>query len=376
MARRENLIKRKPKATKTRSDNKFTNIRMYGAEIKFTKPLTDTQYGNALTWYNYNCDVNDARQYMNTFLTNNGLLDESKAVKDIPDNYVPFTACWIARMLNQGFSIPSDGEAFIYDKILDLVERFKPANKVVEINSAQSYLEKQKDQINEMIGEIEYQVDNNTDFNLYDWLKEKNYPTQYADIIVDKYIPWLEELVDLTLVEETLDDSLLEGYLNWSDETIEERIVFFTKLIEDASKYSTTKRVVVRKPRKTKPITPEKILKTFKCKKEDAELHVKSVDPRTVLKSQELWMYSTVYKTLTYLKALDENGISVKGTTFINVNESISCTKRIGRNGESFIKRVLTDGKVAIKKIMSDIKTGEAKLQLRSNEDILLLRVI
>jgi hypothetical protein len=68
-------------------------------------------------------------------------------------------------------------------------------------------------------------------------------------------------------------------------------------------------------------------------------------------------------------------GLSVKGTTIVNVDEKISQCKTL-RKPDEIIQKVLTGGKVILKNLMSQIKTKDSPAIGRINADTLLLRYI
>ena len=78
------LLKAKSKDRKprvSRSEAYRINVKYMGEEPVFTKPLTPSEYGNALNWYNCMADKDEAREYTYTYLKNEGRLEELKALR-------------------------------------------------------------------------------------------------------------------------------------------------------------------------------------------------------------------------------------------------------------------------------------------------------
>jgi hypothetical protein len=170
------------------------------------------------------------------------------------------------------------------------------------------------------------------------------------------------------------DPQLKEGYSHLKKKQLDELIKFYHSLIADAERYGDVAKKV-RKPRKPRPVSVEKKLKTFKYQKEDANFKIASVNPEKLIGCQELWTFNTKYKMITVLRAADRGGLDVKGTSIINYDEKTSVTKRTGRKPEVFVKKVMETGKIGLRKIMDEMKVA-APLSYRINENTILLRIV
>lgn len=375
MARRQLIARTKKKPRITKSETWLVNHKYLGDEPLLKDNYTQSEYGNALTWYNYMSTTNDAREYLETYLKNNNRVVEAKKIKTIPDTWVPTTAAWVCRIIMRGTKLPQKSRDFIEESLTRAFIKSKP--EPTEAPSAAptvSIQQRMKDKADEILGEIENLVDdrsNLTDFSLYDWLKKKEIPAVYAAMIPGRYAAWLQELLDAVA---KVDDQLVEAYARVPKKKMDYDIKFLNMLIEDAERYTdTTKKI--RKPRKPRTISVEKKLKSFKYQKEDSNFKIASVSPEKIIGCQELWTFNTKYKTLTVLRAIDRGGIQVKGTSFTGYDEKNSFTKRTGRKPEVYVDKVLNGGKIVLRKLMDEIK-GEAQLAYRSNENTILLRVI
>jgi hypothetical protein len=375
MARRQLIARTKKKHRVTKSETWLVNHKYLGDEPLLKDDYSQSQYGNALTWYNYMLSTNDAREYLETYLKHNNRAVEAKKIKSIPDTWVPTTAAWVSRIIMRGTNLPQRSRDFIEESLQRAFSKSEPekteAQKAAPTVSIQ---QRMKDKADEILGEIENLVDeraNLTNFSLYDWLKKKEIPAVYAAMIPARYVAWLQELLDAVA---GVDDQLVEAYARVPKKKMDYDIKFFNMLIEDAERYTdTTKKT--RKPRKPRTISVEKKLKSFKYQKEDSNFKIASVSPEKIIGCQELWMFNTKYKTLTVLRAIDRGGIQVKGTSFTGYDEKNSFTKRTGRKPEQYVDKVLNGGKIILRKLMEEIK-GEATLADRSNENTILLRVI
>lgn len=375
MARRAALIKRTPKTVRTtKTETYLVNQKYLGDEPTFKNSYTQSDYARALSWYHAQATLSEAREYIETYLKNTGRTADLKKFKSVPDNWVPTTAAWIARMINRGIKVFENSQEYLERKLVETLEKHASNNtqevKVEKVNVV-SIQDRIRDKASDIIGDVEEMIDKNETFSLYDWLKANEIPATYAPRIAAYYAPILGELIEAS---EGLDPQLKEGYRHFNKKQLEQRIMFFNTLIEDAERYSdTTKKA--RVPRKPRTVSVEKKLKNFKYQKEDNNYKIASINPEKIIGCQELWTFNTKYKTLTVFRALDRGGLQVKGTSIINYDEKNSVTKRTGRKPEVFVDKVLNGGKVVLRKLTDELK-NDAPLAYRINENTILLKVV
>jgi hypothetical protein len=372
MARRQLIARTKKKSRVTRSETYLVNHKYLGDEPVFPKNA-NTSISRAFNWYNAMCDVNDAREYCIQFFNDNNKPELVKIVKAIPEKLFPLTSAWTLRMRSRG--APVDIE--MLKRAVSRLKNVKSSeetedNSVANTNvNKVSIQDRVNDKTNDIIGSVEEQIDKNEEFSLYDWMKSNNIPAIYAPRIAAYYLPVLSELLEAL---EGGDEQLNEAYSHYSKKQLEDRVLFFNTIIEDAERYAdTTKKV--RKPRKPRAISVEKKLKNFKYQKEDNSYKIASINPEKIIGAQELWTFNTKYKLLTVFRAIDRGGLQVKGTSIINYDENNSVTKRTGRKPEVYVDKVLNGGKIVLRKLMDELK-GDASLAHRINENTILLKVV
>ena len=101
MARRP-IVKRTPKTVRTtKSEEYIINKKYLGDEPVFTKKLSQVDFINALNWYGYMCNTDDAREYIMDYMKANGYANDAKRIKSIPDLYINLTLAWICRLLQR-----------------------------------------------------------------------------------------------------------------------------------------------------------------------------------------------------------------------------------------------------------------------------------
>jgi hypothetical protein len=371
MTKRPALIKRKPKAQRvSRSEAYLVNVKYMGEEPSAKKMLQDP--ASVFNWYSSMSSKDEAREYMKVYLSAAGRKEDLKKLARVSDTWLPQTACWLARILTV---VPEHSEAPRYASQIDkwlnqAFDRLTPEKEEV-VAERVSIQDRLRDKISDMIGEIEEMIDSGEQIDLYEWLKKGEYPAMYAQKIIDKYTPWLSELVE---AYEGKDEQLNEGYAYLGKKGLKERIAFFGKLLEDAARYgNVTKKT--RAPRKPRPVSMEKLLKNFNYQKESNDFKIASIDPQKIVGAQELWCFNTKYKTLTVFRALDRGGLKINRSSIAAYDEKTTLTRGTGRQAEKIVQRVLNDGKISLRKLMDELKT-EKPLQERINENTVLLRVV
>ena len=111
------------KKISTRSEEYIINKKHLGEEPTFNKPLTRIDYINALNWYNYMCSTSDAREYIITYLKNNGKIEDAKRIKGVSDTWIPNTVAWVCRLISRGFVLPVEPSGYIESRIRETLKR-------------------------------------------------------------------------------------------------------------------------------------------------------------------------------------------------------------------------------------------------------------
>lgn len=373
MARRAALIAKKVKKPRiTKNEEYLVNFKYLGDEPLLREEYTSSDYAKALTWYNYMSSVSEAKEYIKDYLKAKGRTSELKSFNRVPDNWIPTTAAWVARIMTRGTIVRPESVSFFEIKLADCLKKAETISEVkTEIEKpVVSIQQRMRDKASDIIGEIEGLIDDGEQFSLYDWLKSNEIPAAYASMIVAYYTPWLSDLLE---VSEGDDIQLKEAYKHLSKKQIKERILFFNTIIEDAERYgNVTKKT--RAPRKPRPVSVEKKLKNLKYQKEDNTFRIASINPEKIIGAQELWCFNTKYKVVTVFRAIDRVGLQVKGTSIIGYDEKNSFSKGCGRKPEEIISKVQNGGKIVLRKLMEELKTDKP-LQYRINENTILMRV-
>jgi hypothetical protein len=103
------------------------------------------------------------------------------------------------------------------------------------------------------------------------------------------------------------------------------------------------------------------------------ELNIKSIEPKSIIGSNQVWLYNTKYRKLILLNAQDGTGFSIKGTTIYNIDEQTSIQK-IAK--PEVVLGVLKATKVGLRNIMTNIRTTASSVTGRLNTDTIILKAI
>ena len=340
----------------------------------------DVPLSKALNWYAYHCSDKESKKYTIQYLK------DKKASKNIIDaiDKVPEDKFknlgFVCRMKLRGAPLTEKNDKWIENSIENLRSLFKEStkeeeNKVEKVGP--SIQERIEDKAREHIGELEGVIDecivkkNFTDINPYDWMQTRQVKAVHTKFIVffcEKRIAELQEVIA------GKDEQLVEGYSKFKKTLLKQYLVFLNTVMADCLRISHVAKVT-RTPRKKKPKTTEKILATFQYKKEDKDFKVASINPTDIIGASQLWVFNTKTRKLGCYFSSDSSGLSVKGTTLTNFEESKSIQKTV-RKPETVLPGVISAGKVALRKTLTDINAVEQIMTGRINADTILLRVI
>lgn len=366
MAQRPKLIKRsKPKTVrKTRSEQYLVNVKYLGDEP--TAKQIENSTIRSINWYNAMCSKEEAREYLASYLAAHNRFSEQKLLSKVSDTWLPLSACWMARIsiISPATAQKNNWAPLIDSYLKEAFTHIESEKKIVNSDKP-SIQERIKERGYDIIGDIENLIDKGEEFSLYDWLKKNEIPAMYTSKIIEYYGPWLNELIEAF-------EGKIDGYSNFSKKDLKNRIAFFAKLMEDASKYGSVAKKT-RATRKPKPVSTDKLVKNVKYQKESNEHKIASVTPNSIIGAQSFWTFNTKYNILSVFNAMGPSGLSVRGTTIINFDESTSRSIKIGRKTNERLETVLKGGKIVLKRLVEEMETVANG---RLNENTILLKVI
>lgn len=211
--------------------------------------------------------------------------------------------------------------------------------------------------------------------------------TFYIDALVDydalERMPTSGQLKKMSEFEADQWAQLKEGYAHIKKADIKNYRIAIGELIAALDFVIDTAKAT-RKPRKPKVYSADKLVAKLKYLPVDEKYKLTSVQPDTIIKSNELWVFNIktrkigkyVAKNIDPLgQQRDGTGLSVKGTTIIGYDENLSIQKTLRKPVEQ-LKEFKDAGKVKLRKFLDEIKTTDTKLNGRCNPDTILLKVV
>lgn len=131
--------------------------------------------------------------------------------------------------------------------------------------------------------------------------------------------------------------------------------------------------VKTRKPRTIKPKAPSKIVASVKYMVEDPTLG-KSINPVKLVGANEAWVFNVKYRKLSIYRPTDGNTLSVKGTTIVGFDDTLSTCKAIRK--PEYVKDLVAMSKRAFNAAFKLIKAKESIPTGRISGDCLIVKVV
>jgi hypothetical protein len=353
-----------------------------GSEPMFKgRAPTNVELISSFGWYNSQCDVSDSRKYVESYLKGTGQRDLLDKAKTISDNRFPRTAGWIARMIANGAKLEKGLIDRIGVRINDVAGRTgndwigtpesAPVAPRVPVKKP-TVVDRVAAKVDAFLEEIEGRLDDDRNFSLYELMKAQAFPATMTKRVIELFKPRRDEVAEAVAGKAP---DLKEAYRSYDKAGLKALLAFYDRMIDEASRYGGNAKTV-RKARKPRPMSVDKVVKGVKVLPESKELKAVSVDPSQAVGAQEMWTYQVKYKKLTVFRAIDRGGLSFKGSKVTGFDPATSLTKSVGKKGEQFVSKVLAASKTGLKKVMDECKSAPGKLAERLNEDTLILRIV
>jgi hypothetical protein len=360
-----------------------------GQEPSWTnqETMSDAEKNSALigafNWYAYFVDTKQCRTFLLEYMQGVGRSkDEIALIKSLTDSEFNSQTGKIARMMSRGLIPTENVKQKFVEQFKELLSKAKELSAekqvVVSVSTAPapSIQDRIRDKAGEEIGELEGIVDDfvmnkcRSTIDIENYLKGRNLSSVVAKKICDHYVGVSEEVMDAI---NGVDEQLVEGYSNFKKPELKRFKDFLDSIVVVTNNLSVTNKPV-RKKRKVKEKPASVLVSKVKYMKDFAELGLTSVPPEKMIGALQVWTFNTKTRTLSVYNAYNAKGLSVKGTTLQNFEESTSISKRL-RKPEVTLKDVLGGGKIILRKLMGDLSTKESLATGRINEDTIIVRV-
>lgn len=360
---------------------RLTSVKDYEKVLSGGEPTWkngESSLTKALNWYNYHSDSKDSKKYTIQYLKENKTKKETldlieKAPEDLFSNLG-----FVCRIKMRGGPITENNQKWIDTTIQSIAKKVQPVIKVkAEEVKTVSIQDRIQEKSKEIIGELESIVDDCfsvRDFDAvdpYEIMQTLSVKGVHANHIISFFKTRVSEFEE---VLSSKDSQLIEGYSNFSKSELKQYLAYLKRIISDAERITHVNKLT-RAPRKKKAKPVDKVIAKLQFKKEDSEYKVASVNPADIVGCTQLWVFNTKTRKVGVYNSIDDAGLSVKGTTIINFNESTSVQKTL-RKPEVSLPELIKAGKVTLRKFLSNINAVEQALTGRINSDTILVRII
>lgn len=361
--------------------------KVVGVEPIWTEDYVPTdyqsEYGKALSWYNFIADQKDCRAFLVDWFKNDS--DKLKALNQISDRLLPRTYANSARIAMRGFPLTDVHKNRIWEKIAEqvnkkvvLIEDDAAAEPVVKVVKkpliVTSFI------VSDVDDEIENLINGEDTRNIAQILMPYRLTDKNYLECVEKIEPILAEFAELVevrrLSKTQLTDSqeqLLESYSHLTSmKSVKDIVKLLESYISDLKKSYVGKQVA--KVRKKKPKDKSKLVQNLKFLKDDTTLGITSVEPINLLNCSEVWTYDTKTRKISKFFSPVSGSITVKGASLVGFDVNFS-NSRLLRKPETQVKEFSELKKNDLTKWYSSIKSKSGPVRARLTPTTLILKV-
>jgi len=259
-------------------------------------------------------------------------------------------------------------------KIISVKEEKQANKRVISIQ------DRMREQVSGICGEWEAKLDifvdlenfNIKQFDPYNEMRAHSplIKPAHAKIIKEMFADEYAEAKEIVAWQ---DPDLKEAYSHFDAKMRKGFLAFFEKINSACDTLIQTGKAQ-RKPRKPKAISREKIVSKLKYQINDSDLGVASINPVEIIDASEVWVYNTKNRKLgVYKKSSTSLGLTVKGTSIKDFNETLSVQKTLRKPAEQ-LKSFKGTAKTKFQSAFDEIKTTDTKLNGRCNDTTIILK--
>ena len=386
------------KATKTDKiavkATKRLKTRYSEAELKATGPLPEwhdmdkltpeqhiARWRDAKFFYYYHHDTKELRPFIVELYGKDWSKKQLKDFNKVRDAVISPHLGAVCKMVLDGARWPEGSKEWADKQVAKLLEigageadPDAPKEEPKKVINIQDRLNEIRE---ETIGDLECIEDEfirtrkMPNVNIMTWLRQKNVPQQIIPAMIDFYA---ERLAFMMEVKEGKDVQLKEGYAHLKKKDIDAWIKWYNDIITDLDGFKRVK-VAQRKPRMRKPQSPEKLARKMKFQKDAPDVGVTSVQPKEIVNATVVWVYNTKTRKLgRYVASEQDKSMTVKGSTILGWDPKLSVAKTLRKPKEQ-LQEFMGSGKVQLRTFLDKIKATEVKLNGRTNDQTIILRV-
>jgi hypothetical protein len=287
---------------------------------------------------------------------------------------------WLCRMNAAGYVLNSEELQYIEEKFKklilsgkDKIQTRRDVQKVAPVDIQKRTTEAIYKTVAEFDNKIDEFIESKfkTGFDSYGYLKDNFIKPLYAKRIAEIYSKEIKEIKDVIRGK---DEQLNEGYSNFKPREIKKLHDFYQKIIDDSKLWADHLKKI-KAPRKKKVKSADQLIQRLKYMKGDADLKLTSIEPTKLIGASEAWIFNVKTRRVDHYFSNDADGISIKGSTLQNINETTSIAKKI-RKPLEVSKNIVMGTSRGATKYFDAIKTKPVQSNGRLNAFSIILRVV
>jgi len=356
-----------------------------GDEPLWREQPTDNRFAvltRAFNWYGYFYGKKEAKDFIAGYLDRRERVRDARKIRATPDSQIRLTPGWLCRMADMGLQLDEHEQIKLDNMIAEtlavkeqvkveaVAEKDEPAKMTIQ--------DRLREKVSECLGEMEGMFDEfiasgaklTADYKPVSLMRSMNIAPQLTSMIRDH---WTRRLTEYEQAVAGEDAQIAQGYSHLTKTQLKNCVKFCELVITDCGAYVQIKKVE-RKPRKVKPVTPEKRAAKFKIQTEFAELKLRSLPAAQLVDKSEAWLYDTKKRKLIHLVADSHaQAFTVKNNTVIGFSTVETVQKTLRKPAEQ-LKTITAAGKPAARKAFKDIKATETVWNGRGSESLIVLK--
>lgn len=357
---------------------------LYGSEKIWDSEVIDSERNieriRCFNFYNSQCSEKDARAYVQTYIKN--LKKQPKQIEminHVNDQELYGPLAWLCRMNSAGYVLNSEELQYIEDKFKKLIisgkEKIETRRDIQKIAPV-DIQKRTTEAIHKTVAEFDNKIDEfvqskfKNEFDCYAFLKSNSVKPLYAKRIAEIY---MKEIKEIKEVIRGKDEQLNEAYCSFKPKEIKKLHAFYQKIIDDSKLWEDHLKKS-KAPRKKKVKSADQLIQRLKYMKNDAEFKLTSIEPTKLIGACEAWIFNAKTRRVDHYFSNDVDGISIKGSTLQNINETTSIAKKIRKPLEISKNIVMATSRGATK-YFDAIKTKPIKSTGRLNAFSIILRI-
>lgn len=335
-------------------------------------------------------DVDDKKRLASYFKYCEKNFDKKKAalLKKLPD-YTFTTVSKYAYLAERGVGLEESRIAYIAKTFEEFVVKAEALVKQETQAKAEdtkkapavviSIQQRMREQVSELCAEWDNSIDQLCfgDFDLAAFdpyaqmqsYKNNMIKAAHAKIIKEMYASQYEEAKEVVAWK---DEQIKEGYAYMTAKKRKEYLALYEKINIACDTFINTGKAV-RKTRKKRAVSKDKVVSKLKYKQSEPSIGLASINPMNILDAQVLWVYNTKNRKLGVYVAQEHHNLMVKGTTILGYNEKLSIQKTVRK--PELLKGADKLARTKFQKLFESFNATETALNGRLNEHTVLVKV-